>query len=557
MSIVGWGCFLSFYLAGCWIILRGRLSRRRPTLLDELRRVDMPWCFLRFGENEESPEASSLSSQSFLELIQTERVTWKTLTSLLGPTLDSPFQTGVRVLLRGEKRHITFEINLYGEERRVDLWCVSPFGGREKSLAQSLLLTIQPATQKQHLREKVDTLSKDQSFLFHMINSLPIPIWTRDREGRLTFCNAAYAKLLETQPHQVLSRQWELIDGEDSKEAHHLFERVLKEGGTCSLCVKRRHKGTNQEIVITEAAFPAALRQQESAQEPQLVGMALTISLCCPDWEQRQRQFEGTLALVQSLNKPFCVFSSDARVVTFTESFAQLLSLDPSWLIKGATALEILEFLREQDQLPEYVAFSVIKARCQKWFAEPSKAFRAIWPFPSGKVFEIAAMKEPSGLVLVSLEEVTQILSLEGQLKSLTSVWDFMVAHAFESLFIVGLDHRVQKASQKASLLLEIPHEDLIGKTAKEILTILSQKYGVPGGCAVLEDALELRNPHKINLSTNKGQLIGEYAPLPDGCHLLRFIPLENPDAAHTDPQWLSLFESGETEEERRVSAGG
>lgn len=555
--LLGLGWFLSFCLTGWIVLARRQQTEKRSDLFSELQNVDLPWCLLRFPSSSTQHPSPFPSSRSFLSLIQRNRTTWQDLVRVLGEELDSPFQQSIRDLLQGKKQMASFDIMLNGQDLNAQLWSASarPRPHVEDLEPQNLLLTLQPSTHESALLEQCQTLSKERTSLMNLLTFLPIPIWTRNRLGRLTFCNAAYAKRLKTQPHQVLSRQWELVDGEEASAAHHLFQRVLAEGGSQSLSVKKKTNGFLQDLVITETAFPASLRQQLTEQEPQLVGMALPISVCFPHLEQQKQQFESVQALIQSLNQPLCVFSLDAHLLTFTQAFAKLLSLDTTWLLKGVTALEILERLREQDQLPEYVAFSVIKAKCQKWFTEPSDAFRAVWPLPSGQVFDIMAQKESSGFVLVSLTEVTQKLSLEGQLKSLTAVWEFVVTHALESLFVVGLDHRVQKASQKAALLLDLPHEDLLGRTLKEILTLLSKRYGIPGGCASLEDALELRKPHQMNLTTTRGQLACEYVPLPDGCHLLRFFPLEPALSPSVEP--LSLFASEELEGQRRASVGG
>ena len=63
------------------------------------------------------------------------------------------------------------------------------------------------------LSARHDGLLNDMTALRILIDSLPFPVWARDREGRLDFVNAAYAGAVETrEPSEAVERNLELLD---------------------------------------------------------------------------------------------------------------------------------------------------------------------------------------------------------------------------------------------------------------------------------------------------------------------------------------------------------
>lgn len=65
-----------------------------------------------------------------------------------------------------------------------------------------------------------EALVNDMNALRTLIDSLPFPVWARDREGRLDFVNAAYAGAVEVQePTEAVERNLELLDRSAREEA--------------------------------------------------------------------------------------------------------------------------------------------------------------------------------------------------------------------------------------------------------------------------------------------------------------------------------------------------
>lgn len=512
------------------------------TVLGDLCSTDLMWCLMEFDEQTEGSTQghSFLCSEAFKAFLRRDSVTWKNLMSCFGCEVDSPFQKGIRDLIQGATRFVEYDAIVYDQGIRVQMWMAT---AKDHRSSQGIFMTVQPRSLERDLQRDYAELKEEKNGLLALFNALPVPVWARNAAGKLTFCNQAYAKLLETQPHQVLLRQWELIDGDDAKAAHALYKEVLDDGGQHTFIAKRNHKGISKEFCITEAALPASLRRSNSPESAQLVGVAFDVSDQGEDLERRKQQMSAYQSVFQAADWPVCVLTPDARVVTFTQAFADVLELDPEWLAKGVSVVEILETLRERDQLPEYIEYAVIKARCQKWISDPSRAFRALWSFPSGKVFELSAEMGEHQMILVSLKNVSQVLGLEGRLKSLKSVWDFMVENANEALLIVGLDHRIQKASQNMQAFLGTQQAEFSGKFVKEVLAKISKRFAIPGVCSALEDALELRKPYQAKLATARGRLLCEYAPLPDGTHMLRFSSLGDTTDGGEEAKNLLLFE--------------
>lgn len=535
---LGW-C-LAFLLAGCLAFSWRRRPHHSQDELAFLKKSDLMWCLLPLNERGVSsfPSDSFVCSESFLATFNQRHVTWMDLMSVFGCALDSPFQIGIRRLLLGETRHVAFEVRWNDSDYSVDLSLIdSDHVSSEENGALGILLIVTAQPSAADIQKTVVQLQKENSELQSVLQALPFPIWARNKEGKITYCNKAYAKLLETHPHKILSWQWELIDGEDAAAAQSLYKRTLAEGEPQSLRVKKVYKGREQDWVITEAAISA---EMGVSTQNQVAGMAVDLSNYLLEFLHQKDRLDTYRECISDLAIPCCLLSPEATVAAFSQEFANILAIDEERLRQGAHVNDILEMLRGAGKLPEYIEFSTLKERCQRWLANPSQEFHGLWSFPSGESFEVLARSCGHGHVLVSLREVSQILTLERRLKSIKSVWEFTIENAYEALMVVGLDHRIHKVSQSVQNILGFDTADIKGKPIKEILDILAQKYGALGGCQALEEALEMRKQYTMKLET--AGLTGSYSPLPDGRHLLSFVPMRPKLTAISSQQSCLLF---------------
>lgn len=531
---LGWGVAFCL-LVGVFALKRSRTGGE-PQALELLKRSDLMWCLLPLDDEAgHFHGASFVCSESFLAALGKQQVTWVDCMAAFGCTLDSAFQVGIRQLLREKVDAFEFETTIEEVPYTVKLSLVQSIQPSTEESKCGILLTMFSIEGSSESLQSKRQLQAENLGLRNILNALPVPLWVRNHEGKITYCNRTYAKLLETQPHKILSWQWELVDGESAPIAQSLYKAALANGTSQSLHVRKNLKGREIDFIITEAAAAA-----EGKDKAQVVGIAVDISEPLQEFHSLQEQLVVYADCLSQVEFPCCLLSPGAMLVAFSQAFADALELEGGKLEKGIHIQDILEMLRESGQLPEYIEFSVLKERCLRWLADPSQEFRGMWSFPSGKSFEVSAEVCGHGYILVSLKEMTQILALERRLQSIKSVWEFTIDNSHEALLVVGLDHRVQRVSQNLQEVLGFEIADIQSKAMKDILEVLSRRYNAPGGCQALEEALEMRKAHTLKLE--EAGLTCSYMPLPDGRHLLRFVSEDKPQALNPTQNCL-LFE--------------
>lgn len=579
---LGFSLCLSGLALGAAGLLVGRERNLRAfdrTVLKLLRKSDLPWCFLpwkeveqaifgsssnhpaeaSFGERSTSSVSEPLSSsrsfftktprratgrtegaallsagvcsESFQVFLEEAPLSWEVLTQLFRQSGSSPFQTAVQCVfqygtpvvcaltLKGKPYNLRVSV-LKGED--------SGFPVLEPSLfSRGLLLVLEDASADLKAKTACAQATRQARTCMAVLNALPFPLWMRNRKGRLTFCNKAYAKELETQPHNVLAHQWELIDGSDARAAKGLFRKVLEADAAQSLRVRKQVKGVTKTFILTEIPFVSATGASKTGKlDPAVafVGAAADISQPAEDLHTVQEALSLFKALLREIHTPFCVFDAKGRLLSHDMVTFGLSETAEAFLRQRPALEDILELLRERNQLPEYLAFAELKDICHGWITHQNLPFHDVWYLPSGQALDLQ-VKAHQDKTLILATDVSQTLAVEGRYKLLRKVWNAFVDQAPDALLVVGIDHRIQRCSQAMLGLLGEDSAYWMGRSVKEFLTVLAERNNLPVWRRTLEDAIELRKPYQAVLSLEGRILECAYAPLPDGGHRLSFFP--------------------------------
>ncbi|MDR1907978.1 MAG: PAS domain-containing protein, partial [Holosporales bacterium] len=486
-----------------------------------LQRVGGLWCIMPLENSGSVTKNGFICSDEFIRITGTKCPSWGALLSFFGQTADVSFQNSVQNLLKNghaDPIHAHFNGRVYRVIMQLSQDRVKDKDSGEEYLRKDILLTLNDVTELQKVKELYDNAIEKINDLLRVLNTLPFPVWTRSSDGNLTFCNTAYAKLLETQPYQVLSRQWELVDGASAKEAKNLHKDVLLEKKAKTIEVKKKLKGEEKAYKIYEDAIE---KMEQSSDEYAVVGTAIDMSdsLVAAKIQQKNAQlYSDTLNLV---DLPFGVVNRAGKIIMFNKAIEKLLGVDLS--ANEVFVDDVLEKLRNYERLPGDVDFVTLKNMCHKWIEHCDLPFHEMWHMPFGVVLDISVSTFQNDYIMITLRDITQVLKAESRYKSLQSVWNAIIDQSRDAVLIIGIDHKIQRCSASASNILNRDAPSLIGLSVKEFLKTFATQHVLHIWQSNLEDAIELRNPHTVTISASGCTLLCEYVPLPDGWHMLRF----------------------------------
>lgn len=564
-------CVVALTLGMAGLIVERERSRRLSdgAVLELLKQSALPWCFLPLDdetypidESFESGRTPSFSkagtcSEAFQMFIGNNVPSWAALTEAFQQPGASPFQDAVQCVLQyGEP--VVCSLDLLGHPYTLHLNLLQEnvsnfpiFKAHTPPFREGLLLTLEESSTSVRTQTECAQATQQARACLAVLNALSFPIWTRDKSGRLTFCNKAYAKELETHQHNVIAHQWELIDGPDARAAKDLHRKAFEEGTPQSLRVHKKIKGALKTFELMETPVPFPMEQfrdgwaQQRARQtpspsghpeadPALVLVGSAIDLSTPAAELKTAQ--DALALFQSVTRefdiPFCILDDKGRIIAY--SAASLPSEVDEILREAPLLSDVLECLREHNQLPDYIDFGTIKQISHDWCTHKNLPYHDLWYLPSGRALDLL-VRSCQDKTLIIAKDVSQSLDLERSYRVLRAVWDVSVEQAPDALLILSQDHRIQKCSRATKDVLGIDPLAWSGRSVKDLLEAIAKQEDLQAWKATLENAIELRKAHRTSAIIGGRLMECVYMPLPDGGHRLSIFPADREEEDKAD----------------------
>lgn len=350
-----------------------------------------------------------------------------------------------------------------------------------------------------------------------VLDSAPLPIWLRNKDGKLSWVNRAYVKAVEMPDSEAVLRSNIEVAALDRIDA----TRADPKAGL---------------LGRTHAVFAGAMRAlniHEIGLQDGKAGFAVDVSALEETEKELDRHIKAHASTLNKLATAIAIFGPDQRLRFYNMAFAQLWPLDVQWLDLRPTDGEILDRLRSQRCIPE-------QANYRDWRARQLSSYTTLemreswWYLPDGRSLHVVCEQHPFGGVTYLYENVTKEIQLESRYNELIGVQRETLDNLDEAIALFGSDGRLKLFNPAFSkfwsfnpeFLLKEPHIDQLaddpvatrgsGAAWQEI------KFGVTG----LESQ---RKAMRGRLNASDRILQYSSAPLPDGNTLLTFSDISDP----------------------------
>ncbi len=365
---------------------------------------------------------------------------------------------------------------------------------------------VELTAQHQKLRGEVETLRG-------LVDSLPSPIWARDRAGQLVFANSAYARAVEAK------------DGADAIErGMELLDRAGREELARARSTGAHYAGRLPAIVA------GARRIFDVVDVPSRYGSA-GIAIDATEVESMRaelaRMMEAHRRILDQLGTGVAIFAPDQKLTFYNAAFRSLWDLDAGFLDQAPTDGAVLDKLRAARRLPEEQDF-------RQWKAQLHLAYRAVepkehmWHLPDGRALRVVTTPNPEGGVTYLFHDVTERLGMVRRYDALIKVQSETLDNLAEAVAVFGSDGCIR---------LHNPAFARMWKLAPEALAERPHIEAVTAWCQALHDdnaiwralreavtAIDNREPMSGTLERRDGSaLICATVPLPDGATLVTF----------------------------------
>ena len=423
----------------------------------------------------------------------------------------------IEALLLDDLSNFTVEIEDTPNKRFLECYGVII----EAEKGRHLVLWWQDVTERsrevQRLRHENERTKMEMRQLSNMLNALPIPIWQRNEEMRIRYCNLAYLEAAEEKTDEKGDESLEIYP-----TAQSLANRALKEG---------RPKEERRHVVLGGDRKLFDFKEFPWEDRKNLTGIALEKA----EVEKLTAKLQDMLAtqgnLLETITSSIAIFGSDQYLKFYNNAFVRMWKLDESWLSQNPKYGDVLEKLRENRSLPEQANFPAFKQKRIKMFTDLLEPNEEFYYLPDGRTIRQLAIPDAAGGILFADEDVTDRLALERSYNTLIAVQSETLDHLTEGVAVFGQDGRLKLHNPvyremwnlSENLAEAEPHlNDLLDRQRSLYYFDDWKKFK-----SQFVEMLSVRKNAKIQIERRDGKVFEVIAvPLPDGQTLLNYVDL-------------------------------
>jgi len=363
------------------------------------------------------------------------------------------------------------------------------------------------------LASRHDRLTGDVETMKTLLNALPSPVWARDRDGRLVFVNAAYARAVDAEDAaEAVKRGLELLD----RPARESFARARSGGGPTSARVPAIVAGERRILNVIDA--PSGTGS---------AGMAIDATEVEAMRADLARMIEAHRRVLDQLATGVAIFNADRKLIFYNAAFRALFDLDAGLLDQTPTDSALLDTLRAERKLPEETDF-------RQWKQQLYEAYRAVeakehlWHLPDRRTLRVVTTPNPEGGVTYLYDDVTERLAMHRRYDALIKVQSETLDHLAEAVAVFGSDGRVRLHNPAFQRLWKLSPEALDQHPHVEAVTAWAQALHddnkVWRDLRAAVTAIDNRAPLSARIERRDGVVIDmATVPLPDGATLVTF----------------------------------
>ena len=284
------------------------------------------------------------------------------------------------------------------------------------------------------LREQASRARADFTALVGLIEAAPMPMWFRDRQGRLRLVTRAYVSAVQGEnAESVVAEGTELVEAVDGLTAAQVAVQAAD-----------KHLPIERMVAATIAGERRTLRVSDlPLSEDGIAGYAVDIE----DMEELGRSFrafrEAQRSMLDQLSAGVAQFDAARQLVFANQPFQRIFALKPAVLLDPPPFERLLDMARDAGRVPEARDFPAWRRERAGWFRQSEPAEES-WPLADGTHLRVVAQPMPDGGLMLIAEDQTEQLRLSASrdtlLRTRTATFDSL----FESLGVFAPDGKMQ-----------------------------------------------------------------------------------------------------------------
>ncbi|MEM6665938.1 MAG: PAS-domain containing protein, partial [Pseudomonadota bacterium] len=183
----------------------------------------------------------------------------------------------------------------------------------------------------------------------------------------------------------------------------------------------------------------------------------------------KPRPLPSHLGVLDRLSAAVAIFDPSQRLMFANGAFQNLFRLDPTWTQPGVAHGELLDVLREGQNLPDEPDYRSWKARLLERYAA-QHAETETWHLADGRILDVTMEPGQKGGLTCLFQDVTEQLSLESRLNAMMGVQRETLESMREGVAVFGSDGRLTFSNPAFRSTWNLPADKL--RTGPHIETV-------------------------------------------------------------------------------------
>jgi signal transduction histidine kinase len=394
------------------------------------------------------------------------------------------------------------------------------------------VLWLEDISEEITAREKVsaekDVKDSELSQVQVALNSIPRPLWLRDINQKIVWCNTTYAKYVNMNVAQVIAEQKELAT--QARKKKNPEEDELQPGPSLAALAIKQGKAVDTRAHGILEGNRILMRISEIPITPlnMTLGIAFNITREEELETELQRYKSSNQELLGQLRSAIAIYAADETLEFYNSAFGQLWGLEDQWLNTRPKLGEIMEKLRETRRLPEQADFRRFKSSWLAMFTGLIDPYEDMLYLPDGTALRMLVVPHSMGGLMMTFEDVTSRLELESSYNTLIAVQKETLDNLGEAVAAYGGDGRLKLWNPAFARLWDLNPEDLEGEPHITKIVEKKKKFFAKDSWTQRRDELIAKGldrlMHDGRLSRDDESLV-DYTtvPLPDGGVLITY----------------------------------
>jgi nitrogen-specific signal transduction histidine kinase len=377
------------------------------------------------------------------------------------------------------------------------------------------------------LNTEVKTLSAEAKRLRDLFDTLPIPIWQRANDLGIVYCNKAYKTAVEGDPTQATAHQakkFEIAAGVLGADGRSLAQKAVNSNKALSekhyiVIGGNRRLAEIHEIPQTSGSITGGI-----------AGLALDYSQLDETKRELDKQDKAQGDLLEALASAIAIFGTDRRLRFYNTAFAELLSIEATWLNTKPDLGELMEALRERRQLPEVANFPEFKKSWLDLFTTLIEAQDQLLHLPDGRTWRMQASPHPLGGLVFIFDDVSDRYQQQATVNTLLAVQRETIDNLYEAIAVFGEDGRLRLHNPEFLKLWQIPPQLISSEPHLSDVFADTQNFfaDTQGWTDFKVRLLQRLNNHSADagrMERADGSVLSySIVPLPDGGSLFSYV---------------------------------